>query len=191
LKKYFTEIKEPLVMIYRVNAGFIPKEHWTQNENIGGGRIIGEVCHFIDLMQYFTSSLPETVYAESISSGNGKMKNDDNINVLIKFSDGSIGSIVYIANGDKALPKERMEISGGGKTGVINDFRNGQLYSQNKLKVLKLEGKGHKQEVEAFLSSLSKGHAMPISFESMYHTTKATFKILDSLRTGLPQKIRD
>ena len=191
LKKYFSEIREPLVMNYRINAGFIPKEHWTQNENIGGGRIVGEVCHFIDLMQYFTGSLPETVYAECINTSNGKMKNDDNISVVIKFSDGSVGNINYLANGDKALAKERMEIFGGGKTGIINDFKGGELYNQNKLKELKMEGKGHKQEVETFLSSVSKGHAMPISFESLYYTTKTTFKILDSLRTGLPQKIRD
>jgi predicted dehydrogenase len=176
-------------MNYRVNAGFIPKEHWTQNENIGGGRIIGELCHFIDLMQFFSGSFPETVFAQCINSGNNKVKNDDNISILIKFRNGSIGTIIYAANGDKAMPKERLEIFGGNKIGVINDFKNGELYNGNKLKTLKEEGKGHKEEINAFFAALSKGAAMPIEFESMYYTTKATFKILDSLSTGLPQTL--
>ncbi len=87
-----------------------------------------------------------------------------------------------------SLPKERLEIFGGGHVGVINDFRSGEIYSGNKLKKLKLSGKGHSQEVSAFMDGLKTGR-MPISFESIYYTTKATFKITDSLYTGLPQNI--
>jgi polar amino acid transport system substrate-binding protein len=174
-------------MNYRINAGFIAKEHWTQNENIGGGRIIGEICHFIDLMQFFTGSLPEIVFAQCINSLNNKIRNDDNISIVIKFRNGSVGNIIYTANGDKAMPKERMEIFGGNKIGVINDFKGGEFYSGNKLKMLKDEGKGHKEEINAFFDALSRGGVMPIEFESMYYTTKATFKIIDSLHTGLPQ----
>lgn len=189
LKEAFRNIGEPLVMNYRINAGFIPKEHWTQNEQIGGGRIIGEVCHFIDLMQFFTDALPSTIYAQCINTHNERTKNDDHVIIHITFSDGSIGSITYVASGDKALPKERVEIFGGGKVGVINDFRGGELYSGNKNRILKAEGKGHKQEVDAFLNALKDGGEMPIPFESIYYTTLATFKILDSLHTGLPQVI--
>jgi polar amino acid transport system substrate-binding protein len=106
----------------------------------------GEVCHFIDLMQFFLGSLPETVFAQCINSGNNKFKNDDNISILIKFRNSSIGTIIYAANGDKAMPKERLEIFGGNKIGVINDFKNGELYNGNKLKTLKEEGKGHKKK---------------------------------------------
>jgi predicted dehydrogenase/threonine dehydrogenase-like Zn-dependent dehydrogenase len=189
LKKAFIDTGEPLVMNYRVNAGFIPKEHWTQNENIGGGRIIGEVCHFVDLMQFFTGALPQTVYAQCLNTHNEQTKNDDNIVVTITFTNGSIGTITYIAIGDKSLPKERVEIFGGGKVGIINDFRSGELYSGNKCKMLKLEGKGHAQEVEHFLNAVKEGKTYPISFESVYATTKATFKILDSLHTGMPQQL--
>lgn len=189
LKNYFAETSEPLVINYRVNAGFIPKEHWTQNENIGGGRIVGEMCHFIDLMQFFSDSLPENVFAQCINSSNNKIKNDDNISIVIKFRNGSVGNIIYTANGDKALPKERMEIFGGNKVGVINDFKTGELYSGNKLKLLKEEGKGHKEEVTAFFNALSRGGVLPIEFESMYYSTKTTFKIIDSLTTGLPQTL--
>lgn len=189
LKSHFQGTGEPLVMNYRVNAGLIAKEHWIQNEELGGGRIIGEVCHFIDLMQYFSGSLPETVYAQCLNTSNSKIKNDDNISITIKFRNGSIGTIIYVANGDKSLPKERMEIFSGGKVGIINDYKNGELYQNGKMKTLKSDGKGHKQEVEAFLNAVQKGKPMPINFESLYYTTKTTFKILDSLATGLPQKL--
>jgi len=189
IKKEFKNIGEPKVINIRVNAGFIPKEHWTQNENLGGGRIIGEMCHFIDLMQYFTDAKPVKVYADCIDTTNVKLKADDNIAITIKFDDGSLGSLVYLANGDKSLPKELIEVYAGGKTGRIHDFRSGDFHAGNKSVKLKLDGKGHKQEVQEFLTSLKEGMQSPISFESIYLTTKTTFKIVDSLNTGLPQNI--
>jgi predicted dehydrogenase/threonine dehydrogenase-like Zn-dependent dehydrogenase len=189
LKNAFLGIGEPLVMNFRINAGFIPKDHWTQNEALGGGRIIGEVCHWVDLMQYFTDSLPVSVFAQCIHTANNRTKNDDNILITLTFLDGSVGTIVYVANGDKSLPKERLEIFGGNKAGVIHDFRSGELFAGNKSKVLKLEGKGHKQEVTAFLDAIKNGQPSPISFDSIYATTMTTFKISDSLHTGLPQQV--
>ncbi len=189
LKKEFQGSGSPLTMVYRVNAGFIPKEHWTQNEQIGGGRIIGEICHFIDLMQYFTDSVPDTVYARCIASQNDKVKNEDDIIITLNFKDGSIGTIIYVASGDKSLPKERMEVFGNNKVAIINDYKSVELHSGNKLKKLKLEGKGHKQEVEAFLQAVVSGQSAPIDFSSVYYTTKATFRIKDSLYTGLPQNV--
>jgi predicted dehydrogenase len=189
LKKEFRDITDPLVINYRVNAGTIPKEHWTQRAETGGGRIIGEVCHFIDLLQFFTGSLPVRVFAECIGSENDHIKSDDNVLITIRFRNGSIGTITYVAEGDKALPKERVELFGGGKAGVIHDFRNGQVFQNNKAKTLKLEGKGHRQEVEAFLNAAKTGGESPIPFESIYYTTLASFKILDSLYSGLPQML--
>lgn len=190
IKKEFENIGEPKVINIRVNAGFIPKDHWTQNENLGGGRIIGEMCHFIDLMQYFTDSKPVKVYADCINSDNSEIKVDDNISITVKFADGSIGNLLYLANGDKSLPKELIEVFSGGKTGRIHDFRSGDFHKGNKMTKLKLSGKGHKQEVNAFLASLKENQSVtPISFESIYLTTKTTFKIIDSLNTGLPQTI--
>jgi polar amino acid transport system substrate-binding protein len=189
IKKLFGETGQPFVINIRVNAGFIPKEHWTQIPEIGGGRIIGEMCHFIDLMQYFTDSEPIKVYADCVNTNNDAIKKDDNIGILIKFKNGSIGNLTYVANGDKGLPKEHIEIFNAGKTGVINDFRNGIFYSNNKSKTLKLAGKGHQQEVHAFLNSLNEGKDSPIDFRSICLTTLTTFKIIDSLQTGLPQII--
>ncbi len=189
IKKEFENVGEPLVVNIRVNAGFISKEHWTQHPEIGAGRIIGEMCHFIDLMQFFTDGEPVKVYADCIQSGNEKLKLDDNISVVVKFDNGSVGNLVYVANGDKSLPKELIEVFGAGKAAIINDFQEGSLHSGNKTKKLKSEGKGHSQEVLAFLANLKEGKDSPISFRSICLTTLTTFKIIDSLRTGLPQQI--
>lgn len=189
IKKAFENLSEPIFVNIRVNAGFIPKEHWTQNPELGGGRIIGEMCHFIDLMQYFSDSEPVKVYAECINTENEKLKADDNISIIVKFKNGSIGNLVYLANGDKSLPKELIEVFGGGKTGRINDFRSGELFQNNKTTKLKSISKGHKQEVTEYIEALKNGSNSPISFESIKLTTITTFKIIDSLNTGLPQDI--
>ena len=188
LKKEFENIGEPLVMNFRVNAGYIPKDHWTQTD-AGGGRIVGEMCHFIDLMQYFTNAKPVKVYAECITTENSQIKSDDNIAVIVKFSDGSVGNLTYVANADKSLAKEMLEVFGGGKAGVIEDFRSGVLYKNNSEEKMKLSGKGQKQGVQEFLKSLADGKEAPISFESLYLTTLTTFKIQDSLTTGQFQKV--
>lgn len=189
IKKEFINASEPLVVNIRVNAGIIPKEHWTQQPEVGGGRIIGEMCHFIDLMQYFTDSEPVKVFAESISTENAKISPDDNIAVVVKFKDGSVGNLTYIANGDKGLPKERIEVSSAGKIGIINDFRDGIMYKAGKGEKLKSAGKGHQEEVKAFLDAIKNGKNSPIDFRSICLTTLTTFKIIDSLKTGLPQEI--
>jgi len=189
IKKEFANASEPLVVNIRINAGLIPKEHWTQQPEVGGGRIIGEMCHFIDLMQYFTDSEPIKVFAESIATDNAKISPDDNIAVVVKFKNGSIGNLTYIANGDKGLPKERIEVSSAGKIGIINDFRDGMMYKGGKSEKLKSAGKGHQEEVKAFLDAVKNGKDSPIDFRSICLTTLATFKIIDSLKTGLPQEI--
>jgi len=187
-KESFRNLGEPVVMNFRVNAGFIPKNHWTQTD-AGGGRIIGEICHFIDLMQFLTDSEPVKVFAECISSKNEKLKNDDNLSMTLKFADGSVGNLVYTANGDKSLPKERFEIFGGGSVFVIDDFRKGMLFRNNQEKQYKTTGKGHKQEIDEFFRALGAGRQAPISFRSICLTTLTTFKIKESLDTGLPQAI--
>ncbi len=189
IKSEFANNGEPKVINIRVNAGFIPKDHWTQNPNLGGGRVIGEMCHFIDLMQYFTDAKPVKVYAASIKTENSNLTAEDNISITVSFEDGSIGNLLYLGNGDKSLPKELVEVFSGGKVGRIHDFRSGDLHKGNKQVKLKLDGKGHKQEVTAFIESLTENTDAPISFESICLTTITTFKILDSLATGLPQDI--
>lgn len=187
-REVFAHIAEPLVINYRVNAGFIPKEHWTQTTE-GGGRILGEVCHFVDLMQFLTGSEPTQVHAMSVAADNAQMPDQDNVAISLRFQNGSVGQIIYVASGNKMLNKERIEIFGGGQSFIIDDFRSGEHYSARSRRRIKLPGKGHQQEVEAFLRAIQEGKPSPIALESLVLTTTATFAILDSLRTGLPQVV--
>ena len=189
IKSEFDSVREPLVMTFRINAGHISKEHWIQNAAIGGGRIIGEMCHFVDLMQFMSDAIPEYVYADSIRTSNNEIVAADNLTVSIKFDDGSVGNLVYLANGDTSMAKERLEIFGGGKVGVVENFRFGKIHQGNRVRKISSAGKGYEQEVRTFLGSLHSGINVPISFNSICATTRCTFAIKDSLSTGLPQRI--
>ncbi len=129
-------------------------------------------------MQYFTNAESVKVYAESITFSNSKLKADDNIVIVIRFSDGSVGNFSYLANGDESMPKEYIEVFGAVE--VIDIFLSGYIYSNNQKASLKQSGKGHKQEIEAFMTALNKGTEMPISFRSVCLTSHTTFRILDS-----------
>ena len=168
----FAKRDAPLSILYRVNAGHIPKEHWTQDPAEGGGRIIGEVCHFIDLMQFFTNAPPVSVYAESVSAKSPKTVNADSVFITLRFADGSNGVIAYLSEGDKALPKERVEIFGAGKSFVIDDFRNG-----------KVQDKGQRSQIQRICDTLRDGGPAPITLDELAATTRATFRVLDSLRS--------
>lgn len=184
----FRRVSGPLLINYRVNAGFLPKEHWIQTEQ-GGGRILGEVCHFVDLMQFLTGSEPVGVYAVSVAADNAQMPDQDNVVISLRFRNGSVGQVGYVACGDKFLSKERIEIFGGGQSFVIDDFRLAEHYAAGSRRRLKLPGKGHQEEVEAFLRAIREGRPSPILLDSLALTSVVTFAILDSLRTGLPQPV--
>jgi predicted dehydrogenase/threonine dehydrogenase-like Zn-dependent dehydrogenase len=190
-KEFFTDRQAPLSLNYRVNAGRIPRSHWAQDAREGGGRIIGEVCHFIDFMHFMTGSLTTRVYAESIASRNQEITNEDSVFITLRFADGSNGSIAYVAEGDKALPKERIEIFGAGKSFVIDDFRSAIAYQDGCEKKTKLreQDKGQEDEVSAVCAVVLEGKPAPIALEDLATTTRATFRIRDSLRTGLPVEV--
>jgi predicted dehydrogenase/threonine dehydrogenase-like Zn-dependent dehydrogenase len=187
-KEFFTDRQAPLSINYRVNAGRIPRSHWAQDAREGGGRIIGEVCHFIDFMHFMTGSLTTRVYAESIASRNQEITNEDSVFITLRFADGSNGSIAYVAEGDKALPKERIEIFGAGKSFVIDDFRGAIAYQDGREKKTKLreQDKGQEDEVGAVCAVVLEGKPAPIALNDLATTARATFRIRDSLRTGLP-----
>lgn len=185
-KEFFADRQAPLSISYRVNAGRIPKSHWIQDAREGGGRIIGEVCHFVDLMQYLTDSVTTRVYAESITSRNHEMIDEDSVFITLKFADGSNGSIAYLAEGDKSLPKERVEIFCEGKSFVLDDFRGATMYRNGKEESAKLrqQDKGQMYETRAVCAVVLEGTQAPIALEDLAATTRATFRIRDSLRTG-------
>ena len=190
-KEFFHDRSSPLSINYRVNAGRVPRGHWAHDPKEGGGRIVGEVCHFIDFMHFITGSLVTRVYAESISSDNHEIVEDDSVFISLRLADGSNGSIAYLAEGDKAMPKERIEIFGGGKSFVIDDFRSATAYQNGRAKKIKLreQDKGQKNEVRAVCAVVMQGKPAPITLEDLATTTRATFRIKESLRTGLPVEV--
>lgn len=173
----------PISMIYRINSGQIPPDSWTQDMEIGGGRIIGEVCHFVDYLSYLSGSLVESVSAISLPSPHQTI---NTVTVLLKFQNGSTGTIAYMANGSKDLPKEYIEIFANGKTGILQDFKEIKIYGKGKKtkKTLFNQNKGQKEMMESYLKNLTIGKGSPISFEEIYNVTKTTFKILQSIQDG-------
>ncbi|MFH1050684.1 MAG: bi-domain-containing oxidoreductase [bacterium] len=184
MKKFFSERKAPMSLLYRVNAGCIPKGHWAQLPE-HGGRIIGEACHFFDCMVYMTDSLPVNIHAVSLSTADNDMKNRDNVVITMKFSDGSVGTIQYLANGDKGLPKEYCEVFCEGSSAIMNDFRTLDLYrSANQTKKTYDGRKGHREEVFAVIDALKQGKEMPISYDMLRAVSMATFKVEERLDGG-------
>jgi polar amino acid transport system substrate-binding protein len=173
----------PLSMIYRVNAGFIPKDSWVQDREVGGGRIVGEVCHFVDYLTFINGSSPVSVYAAAMPDAHNT---SDTLVITLKYENGSIGSIQYYANGSKRLAKEYIEIYGHGVTAVMHDYKKLVIYGRWRpfKKTLWTQDKGQKTEVKAFLDAVRKGGAAPIPIAEIFSATDVTFKILESLRTG-------
>lgn len=185
-REFFRERRAPLSILYRVNAGRVPRTHWTQDACEGGGRIRGEVCHFVDFMQFVTGAHVAHVYAESVASDDREATDDDSVFVTLKFADGSNGTIAYLAEGDRVLPKERIEIFGAGRAFVIEDYRASAAYAGGRetRARLRAQDKGVREEVRAVCAALREGGPAPIPLEDLANTTRATFRILDSLRTG-------
>jgi polar amino acid transport system substrate-binding protein len=173
----------PMAMTYRVNAGAIPADSWMQDAEIGGGRIIGEVCHFVDFLTFMNGSLPSQVHAYALKDARNLQ---DVVNISLAYENGSIGTISYLANGDKGLPKERVEIYAHGCTAVLEDFKALSIYSRGKKKEQRLlsQDKGQKAEVRMFLDAVINAQKAPVPFEELYSASLVTFKILESLRTG-------
>jgi polar amino acid transport system substrate-binding protein len=180
----------PLSINYRVNAGRIPQSHWVHDPG-EGGRLIGEVCHFIDFVHFITGSLTTRVFAEGIASRNSEATDEDSVFVTLRLADGSNASIAYLAEGDKALPKERIEVFGGGKSFVIDDFRSGTAYADGREKTTRLreQDKGQRDEIRTVMSVVLNGRPAPISLADLKATTRATFRIRESLQTGLPVEV--
>jgi len=175
---------------YRVNAGVIPKDVWIQDREIGGGRIIGEVCHFIDTCSFLIGSEVSSVYASCVEKEDQSIPNEDNVNIILNYKNGSTATIAYYAYGDSLMPKEYIEVFSNGISMEMKDFRELIIYNNGKNKKIKSsnQDKGFINEFKAFQESVKKGNPA-ISFESIYNTSKTTFKILDSIRTQSIQTV--
>lgn len=172
----------PLHAHYRINAGYLPSNHWTQDPNLGGGRIIGEACHFVDFITFLVGAAPVSVTAHALPDG-GKYS-EDNVSMTFTFPDGSIGVVDYLANGDKSFPKERVEVFCGGMVAVLDDFVSLQITKDGKMKEERgAQDKGWVNEWKAFIKSIREGGEPPIPYEQLIGVTKSTFAAVESLRT--------
>jgi predicted dehydrogenase/threonine dehydrogenase-like Zn-dependent dehydrogenase len=189
LKKAFETRNSPLVAHFRVNAGFIPPDHWTQDPSIGGGRIIGEVCHFVDYLQFLTNSDPVRVFALSIGGATGRFMQSDNVHLSLEFADGSLGSITYTAQGTRTFSRERLEVFCGESVAVLDDFRSLELITGTKRKRRRLwnQDLGYRNELVYFINGAPESSAE--RFRQAALTTQVTFAAVESLRTGKPVDI--
>lgn len=179
----------PLAISYRVNAGAIKRDSWVHDPNDGGGRIIGETCHFVDFVQSLTGAHVTEVFAQNI--GGVAASTHDTITASLKFSDGSIASINYFATGDKRLPKERVEVFGGGRAAVLEDYRELTVWSGERASRTRsmAQKKGFDEEIALFLQACRDGGPAPVPIDSLVATTRATFALEQSLRCGAPVSV--
>ncbi len=186
IKQKLQENDYPLSMYYRVNGGFIPSGTWIQDAETGGGRIIGEVCHFVDLLSYITDSPICKVEAESLAMPDERFRSDDNIQITLRFENGSVGTINYVASGNTKVSKEYLEIFGGGMAITMDDFRTLTIADDKNTKIDKKQSqdKGHNAMLKSFCESLKQKSASPIPFTEIVNGTEATFAILESLSQG-------
>ncbi|HSR67776.1 MAG TPA: bi-domain-containing oxidoreductase [Acidobacteriota bacterium] len=186
--EFYQERSAPLTLSFRFNAGPLPADHWIQDEELGGGRIVGEACHAIDLVTFLTGSPPVRVFAESIGGSDSSKVTDDQCFITLRHADGSVSSIGYLAGGDRAFPKERLEIFGGGKVAVIDNWREvtttagGRMRREKKFR----QDKGHRDEVRAFAQSILTGGPAPIPWLHLRSVALASILAVRSLREGTP-----
>ncbi|NOR28738.1 MAG: zinc-binding dehydrogenase [Lutibacter sp.] len=173
----------PMSMLYRINAGAIPGDNWIQDLEIGGGRVLGEVCHFIDYLTFLNGSLPTKVSATALPDAN---QLNDTLNILIQFENGSSGVVAYYANGSKSMTKEYVEVFSAGMSATLNDFKELKIYGKGNPKKEKLfnQNKGQKEMVSAFVNGLLNEGQVIIPFDEIVAVTKASFKVLESVKRG-------
>jgi predicted dehydrogenase len=181
----------PLCMTMTINAGEIPADHWTQDPERGGGRIIGEACHFMDLLSYLAASRIETVCAARV--GEGPIVRDDKMSIVLTFADGSIGTINYFANGCKRYPKEMLEVFSEGRVVRLENFRVTRTYGFPKDKTFRTlrQDKGHRAELQAFVDRVAVGGAPLIPYEQLVNVTQASFAAMTSTRENRVATLAD
>jgi predicted dehydrogenase/threonine dehydrogenase-like Zn-dependent dehydrogenase len=189
LKQFLVGRSEPLLASYRVNAGFLPLNHWLHDPQVGGGRIAGEGCHFIDFLTFLVGANPVEVTAVALPDG-GRYR-EDNVLITLTYPDGSLGTLTYLANGDKSLPKERVEVFCAGRAAALDDFRSLELVHDGNRQVSHSrlrQDKGHQALWEAFLAAIHTGGPAPIPYEQLIGTSRAALAAVQSLheRTPIP-----
>lgn len=181
LRALLRERAEPINVVYTVNAGAIPPAHWTQDPAVGGGRIIGEGCHFIDLIGYLVGHSLTAIEARMVGRAPGVTVREDKMTIVLEYADGSVGTIHYLANGSKSFPKERVEVFSQGRVLALDNFKSLRGYGWkgfNKLS-LRRQDKGHAAEVRAFVERVATGGEWLIPWQTLSEVTLATFAAVE------------
>jgi len=187
LAAFYRDRQEPMHAHYRINAGYIARNHWTQ-EPANGGRIIGEACHFVDLIAFLVGAAPVSVNAHALPEV-GKYRSD-NVSMTFTFPDGSLGVVDYLANGDKSFAKERLEVFCAGRIAILDDFRSLEMIADGKRRnISRAQDKGWVNEWKAFAQAIRAGGEPPIPYEQLIGVTKAMLAAIDSLRSGMQVSI--
>jgi polar amino acid transport system substrate-binding protein len=182
IRQFFSGRREPMMVHIRVNAGFLPLEHWTQQPS-EGGRIVGEFCHFLDWSRYLVGSPIRSVSAAALPDGSRYSR--DNVAVVLTFTDGSIANLLYLSNGDRSVPKEYFEVFCEGSIARLHDFQVLELSRGEKVqKVNCRKDKGHRAEMLQTLNALRTGNVSPIRFEELIEVSEASFAVLDAMNSG-------
>jgi predicted dehydrogenase len=191
IQAMFSARRGPLVMHYRVNAGPLPRDSWIYDPSVGGGRIVGEGCHFVDLLTYFAGAPPTEVFARA-AAPRGESRPDENVILDLAFGDGSVGSLHYVASGDPVAGKERVEVLGDGACAYLEDFRLLDVHQDGKQRITRklTQDKGHEAELRAFVDVCTLGGLPPIPDVDLEAVSLATFAAMESLATGRPVAIK-
>lgn len=184
MKDLLRQVSEPKSFIMTMNAGAIPAEHWTQDNAVGGGRIIGEACHFIDLMRFLAGSEIVSVQARRMGDTKSVAITEDKASITLGFADGSFGTIFYLANGAASFPKERVEVFTAGRVLQLDNFRKLKGYGWPGFKKMNLwkQDKGQNACAAAFLSAIEQGANTPISADEIFEVARVTIEVTEILR---------
>ena len=184
IRDFFARRREPMLLHIRVNAGYIPREHWSQTRGTGG-RIVGELCHFIDWARAVVQAPITKVAAAALPDGS--RYNLDNVTAIVHFADGSLANVIYAANGDPSVPKEFFEVLSENSMARLTDFVELELIrNRKKVRLRSQRNKGHEKEIALTIDAMMKNTGAPIPFEELLEVTETTFAVHDSIATGLP-----
>ncbi len=190
LKARLAERSEPPVLSMRVNAGFLPRDHWLHDAGQGGGRIVGEACHFVDLLTYLSGALPTRVFCQA-TPDQGRYQHD-NFVASLEFANGAVGTLAYTAAGDRSLGKEYLEAFSGGSAFILDDYRELDFFEEGRHRSHRdwlHQDKGHRGAWKAFVQSITSGEPSPIPLGEIVAVHMATYALVRSLETGAPQVV--
>jgi predicted dehydrogenase len=187
IRQFFRDRREPMLLHARVNAGYIAPDHWIHGS---GGRVVGEFCHFVDWARSLVGSPIDSVAAVGLPDG--ATYRSDNIAVTLTFADRSIANLLYLANGDRSIPKEFFEVFCQGGVARLHDFRSLELARNGSVQQTKgMQDKGHRREIELTIEAIRSGKPSPIPFEELVEVTKATLLVHRALATGEVLRLAD